>query len=412
MILNFIKKHIFPFQDYNFRSFSLSLLLVAYALGFIGVYLINILDDTGENLFMKQILGFAAGLFFVILISLVDYHLWGKLFIILYIVGIALLLICKYSNSLPIYGWSHYDARRWIKIGGDPTAGEKNNGFEFMPSEITKITFIIFFAKFFSIAQKYIKKIWVLGLAIVFMFIPAYMIFDQPDLSTTVVVVTVFAIMVLISGVPYKFIVPIIAIAVPALIGFFWYIQQEGQKLLTEWQLNRINSALHPEDYPELRYQQDNALAAIKQGNMLGKTLTKSEALRGTRLVPVVESDFIFTAVAEEFGFIGSLAVLILFLIMILLIIRIARRATDKLGTMMAVGFGALILTQVFINIGVVTSLLPNTGIPLPFMSSGLSALLVNLGMLGILLNISIQTKAKEVSKAKEEKDDLGFIDV
>ena len=145
--------------------------------------------------------------------------------------------------------------------------------------------------------------------------------------------------------------------------------------------------------YPELTYQQDNAAAAIRSGGTIGKMLSGDTGIRGTTYVPVKESDFIFTAVAEEFGFIGSVAVIVLYLIIILLIIRIARRARDYLGMMIAIGAGALIAFQVFINIGVVTSLLPNTGIALPFMSSGLSSLLMNLVLVGILLNISIQPK-------------------
>ena len=136
---------------------------------------------------------------------------------------------------------------------------------------------------------------------------------------------------------------------------------------------------------------------------MIGKLLSGDTGVRGTTHVPVKESDFIFTAVGEEFGFIGSIAVIVLYFILILLIIRIARRAKDYLGMMIATGMGALISFQVFINIGVVTSLLPNTGIALPFMSSGLSALLMNLVMVGIILNISLQPKKNEVPVEKDE---------
>lgn len=409
-MIKWIKENIFPVHRYDFKKYNFLILFNVYVIGIVGAYLINLLDETGENLYQKQILGYAVGLFFILLISMIDYHFIAKFFIPLFVIGIILLLICKYSNSLPIYGWKHYDARRWIKIGGDPTAGEHNEGFEFMPSEVMKVAFIIFFAKFFSLAQKYIKKFWVLALSLVLMLVPVYLIFDQPDLSTTIVMLAVYSVMVLISGVSYKFILPIIAVGIPTLYGLFWYVQQEGQGLLNEYQQQRVFAAIHPENYPELRYQQDNAVAAIKSGGMLGKTLTGYEGLRGTRFVPVVESDFIFTAVAEEFGFIGSVLIICLFMIMILLIIRIARKAVDKLGTLMAVGFASLILVQVFINIGVVSSIIPNTGIPLPFMSSGLSSLVVNLGMIGILLNISLQPK--KVEKVKKEDDELGFIDV
>ena len=402
-------KFTFPLKSYNYKKYSYMLLFIVYALGGIGIYLISRLQNEGENMAEKQIIAYIAGFAVVIFVSLFNYHAIGKLFIFLYLAGIGLLAICKWSNSLPIYGWSHYDARRWIKIGGDPTAGTKNTGFEFQPSEFVKVVLIICIAKFFDLTIKYIKKLWVFIAAIVIEFAPVIFILTQPDLSTTIVILAVFAVMVFISGVSYKFIIPTIVVLVPTAVGLFWYVQQDFQTLLEEWQQNRILAMLHPELYPELTYQQTNALTAIKSGGMLGKTLTGVEGIRASAYVPVSESDFIFSAVAEEFGFVGSIVVILLYMILILLILRIARRAADYLGTLIATGIAALIMFQVFINIGVVSSLLPNTGLALPFMSSGLSSLLANLGMLGIVLNISLQPKPPQV---KQEKAELGYIDM
>lgn len=397
----------FKFKEYKYKSFSWLLLFTVYIIGGIGIYLISILQDSTENLYQKQLMGYGIGLFVLLFISLIDYHFIGKMFIPLYLVGVGLLLVCKYSNSYPIYGWKHYTARRWIKIGGDPSAGINNTGFEFQPSEITKIAMIIVLAKFFDICRKHIKKIWVLIVSAVIVAIPVFFIFDQPDLSTSIVMLLVYAAMVFVSGVPYKFIVPIIAVTVPSAIGLLWYVQQDFQLLLDDYQQKRILSLLYPDEYPELIYQQANAGTAIQSGGLLGKTLTGDTSFRGTNYVPVKESDFIFTAVGEEFGFLGSCLVILLYFILILVIIRIARRAKDNLGMLIALGIGALLTFQVFINIGVVTSLLPNTGIPLPYMSSGLSSLLVNLMMIGILLNISMQPK-ETVTK---EDNDFGFIE-
>lgn len=392
----------FKFKEYEFKSFSFKLLAIVYALGMLGVYLISILQDADENMYQKQLLGYIAGLAIILFIAMVDYHFIGKLFIPIYIVGFGLLLICRYSNSLPVYGWSHYDARRWIKIGGDPTAGVDNDGFEFMPSEITKIALIIFTAKLFDLCYKHIKKLWVLLVASVLYGLPTFFVLIQTDLSTSIVMVLVFAIMVFASGVPIKFIATIIAVLVPLGWGLWWYVQQDFQVILKKYQQRRILAAIHPELYPELMYQQTNAKAAISSGGALGKMLTQDTGLRGTRYVPVKESDFIFTAVAEEFGFVGSVAVIVMYFLMILIIIRIAGKAKDYLGKMIALGIGALISFQVFINIGVVTSILPNTGIALPYMSSGLSSLLINLVMVGVLLNISMQSKPVTVTVPDE----------
>lgn len=399
-LVNFIKS-IFNFKAYRFKHAAFSVLFLVYLLGGIGAYLIKILQDSDEQLYQRHVKGLLLGLGVILVISLIDYHFIAKWFVVLYLINMALLLICRFSNSLPIYGWSHYDARRWIKIGGDPTAGVDNKGFEFMPSEVTKIAMIIFIAKFFDICYKKIQKIWVLLLAIALMGVPTLMIFMQPDLSTTICLAMIFAVLVFVSGVPYKYIFSIVAILTPIAIGLIWYVQQDFQVLLKYWQRRRVLAALHPEDYPDLMYQQSNAASAIRSGGMIGKFLS-GEGLKGTYYVPVKESDFIFTAVAEAFGFIGAVAVLMTYFLMIVLIIRIGKRAKDYLGMMLAIGIGALISVQVFINIGVVTSLLPNTGIPLPFMSSGLSALLINLVTIGILINISMQPK-EDVPKHNDE---------
>lgn len=399
--VNFFDK-IFGVKRYDFKSYSLSILAIVYIIGFIGVYLISVLQDADENLYQKQIYAYAAGFFVILFVSFVDYHFIAKYYIILYFISLGLLLVCRFSHSYPIYGWAHYDARRWIKIGGDPSAGKDNHAFEFMPSEITKVVMIVFIAKLFNVCYKKINKIWVMFLAIILMAIPTFLIMIQTDLSTSLVLMAMFAVMLFASEVPLKFILPFIIIGVPAGGALFWYVIQPDQILLKQYQQNRILAALHPEMYPELTYQQDNAAAAIRSGGMIGKLLSGDTGVRGTTYVPVKESDFIFTAVAEEFGFIGSIIIIGLYLIMILLIIRIARRAKDYLGMMIATGTGALISFQVFINIGVVSSILPNTGIALPFMSSGLSALLMNLVLIGIVLNVSLQPKT-EVPVEKDE---------
>ncbi|MCR5205487.1 MAG: FtsW/RodA/SpoVE family cell cycle protein [Lachnospiraceae bacterium] len=407
-------KKIFPLKEYDIKSFCFPLLILVYVLGFVGVYLIYVLDifekqAIKQNLYSKQILAFGIGIVLILFISLVDYHIIAKLSPLIYLFGIGLLLICAFVDTPPIYGWKHYTAKRWIKIGGDPSLGINNPGFEFQPSEIVKIALVITLAWFLFKVHKHIKKLWVLAVAAVITAIPIGMIFTQPDLSTSVLLFVVFAIMVLISGVAYKYIVTALVIFVPTVIFLFWYIQQDFQVLFTEFQQNRVLTMLHPEDYPELAYQQQNAANAIKQGGLTGKVMEGVETSLASRSVPVRESDFIFTSVAEEFGFIGALLVIIGYALMILFIIRIARKAKDYLGRMIAVGFASMLLFQIFINIGVVTSILPNTGIALPFMSSGLSSLLVNLVMIGILLNISLQPRGK--AKVREESE-LGYIDI
>ncbi len=408
-----VLKKIFPIKEYDFKSFCFPLLLIVYILGFVGVYLIYVLDyyekqAIKQNLYSKQILAFAIGIGLILVVALIDYHIIAKLSPLIYLAGIGLLLICRFVDNPPIYGWAHYTAKRWIKIGGDPSLGINNPGFEFQPSEIVKIAIVITLSWFFFKVHKHIKKLWVLAVSTVIVAVPLVFIFQQPDLSTTILLFVVFAVMVLISGVSYKYIVPILAVFVPTAIFLLWYIQQDFQTVFTEYQVNRVKSLFSPEDFPELAYQQQNAVAAIKQGGLTGKVLQGVEANLASRSVPVRESDFIFASICEVFGFIGAVIILLGYAIMILMIIRIARKSKDYLGRMIAVGFGSMLLVQVSINVGVVTYILPNTGIALPFMSSGLSSLLVNLLMIGILLNVSLQPRGK--AKVREESE-LGYVD-
>lgn len=369
----------FNFKNYDLKHYNISLLGVVIMLGSIGMILIQKLQDADEIQFEKQIIGYVAGVTLAIAISMIDYHFICKFFIPLYLINFILLVIVKFT---PL-GKAHYDAKRWILIPGI--------NLEVQPSELSKIIIIIFFAKFFDLMRRQINKVSILLLSFVLIAIPAGLILIQTDLSTSIVFFATFFAMLFVAGLSYKIIFSMLAIAIPSFLAIFWYVQQPYQVLLKEYQQMRILAMLHPELYPDLAYQQSNAAKAIISGGMTGKLFADESATLKSGLVPVIESDFIFTAIAEGFGFVGSVVVIVLLCIFVLKAIRIARRARDFMGMMIASGIGSLVMFQIFVNIGVVTSLLPNTGIPLPFVSSGLSSLMGNMIMLGVLLNVSLQ---------------------
>ena len=385
----------FKFKKYNFKSFSLSLITVILAFGGIGIFLIQRLQESDEAQFEKQVLGYVLGLAIMLMVALIDYHFVCKLYIPLYFFNLALLLFCRFTDKsmgLPIYGDAHYSAKRWIEIrlGADST-------FEFMPSEFSKVIMILVLAKVFDIFRQQIKKLWLLVLVSGLMAVPTLLILTQTDLSTSIVMFAFFAIMVFAAGTSYKHIVPIIIVGIPLIIFLLWYVQQDFQILLEPYQVDRILGTD--------MYQQNNAALAIQEGGMFGKLLTGDTGARASDYVPVVESDFIFSAIGEEFGFVGMFFIIAGYLTFALIGLRIAQRAQDYLGSMIAIGITALISVQAFVNIGVVTSLLPNTGIPLPFISSGLTALICNLATIGILLNISLQPKTEEKERVIEITD-------
>jgi rod shape determining protein RodA len=250
---------------------------------------------------------------------------------------------------------------------------------------------ILFFAKFFDLLRKQINKMSVLVLAFVLALIPTGLIMIQTHLSASIILFSCFIAMLFTAGLNYKIVLSTLAVGIPSFIALFWYIQQPYNFILTKYQHKRILAMLNPKLYPDLTFQQSNAMKAIQAGGMTGKLLTDETAPLKSSLVPVVESDFIFTAIAEAYGFIGSLVVIALLIFIVYKAVYIAKHAKDFMGMIIASGIAALVTFQTFVNIGVVTSLLPNTGIPLPFLSSGVSALSGNMIIVGVLLNVSLQ---------------------
>ena len=393
---------------YHINNYKFSIVSILIILATVGLVLIQKLQDSDEHQFERQLPGLFLGFLVMVIVSLIDYHFIAKMYILLYIGNIGMMVICKFvtfncgiPGSNLVYGWAYRDAKRWIKIGGN---GLPQHGFEFMPSELTKIIVIIFTAQLLVKLGDRINRFWTLLIALALCVFPIYLIYDQPDLSTSIVLIVVTGFLFFLAGLTYKIVIPTLAIGVPSAIGLFWYILQPNQKLIKKgYQIKRILALQHPEEYPDLMYQQNQAAAAIESGGMFGKTILGDMTKRYSGYVPVIESDFIFAAIAEEFGFVGCVLIIGLYMLMTFIGFRVAMNAKDRLGYLIAAGISIMICTQTLVNIGVVVSLIPNTGIPLPFLSSGLSALLSNMIAIGILLNVGLQNKSTLLEKDKYE---------
>lgn len=363
------------FKNYDFKRYNISLLIVVTVLISIGVFLIK---QVKPDDYKKQIIGLIGGLAIAGIVSLIDYHFICQFYIVLYLFNLVLLVLVK------LIGVEHYNAQRWLDL----------KFFELQPSELTKIIIIIFFAKLFTMFEHRINNAIFLLIAIILMAIPTFLILIQTDLSTSIVLMMVFVMLVFAAGLSWKVILPILVVGIPSIIGLFWYVQQDYQVILSENQQQRILSILDPEAYPSTMYQQDNSKQAIGSGQLIGKLFADGDSsIRGYKHVPIAESDFIFSVAGEEFGFIGSLFILLLFAFIIYKCLSTARIAPDRMGTLIAIGLASMFAFQVFVNIGVVTSLLPNTGIPLPFLSQGLSSLISSMIGIGLILNIRLQPK-------------------
>lgn len=367
----------FDLKRYDFKRYNYVLLFVVILLCSIGAFMIFLVQPDD---FKKQLLGIAIGICIAIVVSLIDYHFISRFFIILYIFNIGLLIATRFLG--PVIE----NTRRWIKIGP----------LQFQTSELSKVVLILFLAKFYVVMKEKINKWWVILLSIILAAIPTFLILKQPDLSSSMVSVFIFIVLIFTAGLSYRIIFPIIAVGLPVAGVLFWYVQQPFQKILTEYQQNRILSILNPNLHGDLMYQQNNSIAAISAGGLYGKLLNpEAGSYRLYESVPVRESDFIFSVIAEEFGFIGCCIFFGLFALLIFKCLNVARNAYDRLGMLIATGVSAMFMFQVFVNIGVATSILPNTGLSLPFISSGLSSLIGSMIGVGLLLNICISRKKR-----------------
>lgn len=371
-------------ERYELKKYRWSILLMIILLCTAGIYVLDKVQGEDIDMVKRQIVGLVAGIFGAMVLSLMDYHFICKFSVLLYLVNFVLLFAVKYVDSMNI---ARGGVNRWIGI-----PNEANKIFEFQVSELTKVVMVLCLATLFDRLMHRIRQGYVLLIAMVVIALPIGLIFIQPDLSTTIVICVSLAVVIFASGITYKLLLPIVTIAIPVAAGLFWYVQQDFQVLLSENQQSRILSLLNPDAYAAEIWQQEYSITAIASGGLTGKIFSGDGTL-GAKNIPVVESDFIFSGMAEAFGFLGSCGIIIFILMISLQCFLIAKKAPDYLGRLIALGIGTTYMFQAFVNIGVVTMLLPNTGIPLPFVSYGLSSLMCNMIGIGIVLNIGISKK-------------------
>ena len=335
------------------------------------------LSTTGNSYtYVKKQLIFAiAGIFVMLFLSKVDYRFYKKYYWQIYFISWIILLLVL----VPGLGYSVKGATRWIKIGG----------FQFQPSELTKIGLIIFFAGYLSdhkdelydLKKGFIKPICFLIPPIGILF------FVQNHLSVSLVICIITIVMMFIAGCRLKHFAVVGIVGISLIIGIFGFMQISGAGE-GSFRLDRISTYFDPwADAQGTGYQTVQSLYAIGSGGMFGLGLGNSK--QKYLYIPEPHNDFIFSILAEELGFAGCIIVIILFAIFIWRGILIAMRATDMYGTLVAVGITTLVAVQAIINIAVVTASVPTTGMSLPFFSYGGTALLLLLANVGILLNIS-----------------------
>lgn len=373
-----------------------SLILPVFCLLVIGVVAIYIAvsHDYPNNVWPilgQQLAWIALGIIFSFVVMFFNTKFLWQSTPYLYGLGLALMILplVFYNPSLV----AATGAKNWVSFSGYTL---------FQPSEFMKISYILMLAYVIVMfTKKYKDRERTIGLDFLLIFwmiiftIPVLVLLAlQSDLGTAMVFVAIFSGLVLLSGVSWKIIIPVLVTVVSAISGFLAiFITKDGRTFMHQlgmptYQINRILAWLNPFDYAQTTtYQQAQGQIAIGSGGVFGQGYNVSNLL-----IPVRESDMIFTVIAEDFGFIGSVVVIALYLLLIYRMLKITLKSNNQFYTYISTGFIMMLLFHIFENIGAVTGLLPLTGIPLPFISQGGSAIISNLIGVGLLLSMSYQT--------------------
>jgi rod shape determining protein RodA len=320
----------------------------------------------------RQLIALVLGVLVLVAASVIDYRHLRSYAPVLYLASLVLLLVV-----LTPLGVARGGSQRWIVLGG----------FQLQPSEIAKVAVLVAVAALLHER----KGEWTLPtvvIAIVLTLVPMGLIFLQPDLGTSIVFAWLLAVLLLVGGVraPY-----LVALAVGAALVITLAVTQDG--LLDTYQVDRLTAfarAGDPSLDRTLRFQTEQSVIAIGSGQVFGKGLFDGTQT-ALAFVPENHTDFIFTVIGEEFGFLGASIVLALFLVLIWRGLRIAVLAKDTFGTLLAAGVVAVLALQVFVNVGMNVGIMPVTGIPLPFLSYGGTSLIVWFGLVGLLLNVHMR---------------------
>ena len=364
-------------KRYHLKDYKMNLVILVLALSILGVFVIGSAEPDNQS---RQIIGLVIALTAMVVVSLIDYVWLMDFYWLIY--GFVILIL----GAVLIIGTEVNGATRWINLGFT----------NFQPSELAKILLILFFAKFIAEHEDDINDKKTLLKYAALCAVPLALIIAEPNLSTTICTALVLCLLIYIGGLSYKFIGTVLVILIPTAIIFLAIVVQPNQPFLQDYQQERILAFLEPEKYADDgAYQQRNSVMAIGSGQLTGKGLNNNttDSVKNGDFILEPSTDFIFAIVGEELGFIGSCIIIALLFLIVIQCILIGIRSQNLSGRIICCGVGGLIGIQSFINIGVATQLIPNTGVPLPFVSYGLTSLVSLYIGIGLVLNVGLQPK-------------------
>ena len=373
------------FENYSFRKYDIVLVLLCCAITSIGIVFIKSAD---ESYVKHQQEGFVMGFILMLIVSFISYSFVLKFYWLIYIASIGMLVAVK------LFGDSGGGAQRWFEIGG----------IRFQPSELVKILLILFYAAFIMKHKENINTVRMVLACVALIVPPIILIFKQPDLSTTIMIVAIFAVIMFIGGISWKVIAGAVLVGVPSFVLVLRYLMRDDVHIIKDYHKGRILAWLYPDEYAITEaYQTLNAMTAIGSGQLSGKGINNNvvASVKNGNFISAAHTDFIFAVIGEETGFVGCCVVIGLLFLISIICILIARNAKDVGGQIIAGGMAGLIGVQTFINIGVVTGLLPNTGLTLPFVSYGLTSLVSLFIGIGFVINVKLQSPSSQYFKGE-----------
>ena len=356
----------------SFRDFDW--LLLTFVLLICGLGVIEIFSTTYGTKFngahIRQIYWILAGLVLMLIVSLINYQVLLENAHWLYIASLVSLL------SVAVFGKKYLGARRWIQLPG---------GQHFQPSEWVKLVLILMLAKYFSgQGERQEASLSDIVKAGLIAGVPMLLVLKQPDLGTALTYVPVALMGLFLGGIQFKHAAIILVVAGVLMPGVWHYGLKPYQK-------DRLTSFLHPEaDSQKTGYQLEQSKIAVGSGGIWGKGTRKGTQTQGSFL-PEPHTDFIFAAWSEEHGFVGAVALLLLYFLVLMRLIHNAQTAPDSAGGFVVMGVVAVLLFHILVNAGMVVGFMPVTGIPLPLMSYGGSSVLFMFLALGIVMNIRMR---------------------
>jgi len=338
----------------------------------------------GAGYAQRQMIWYGIGFFVMAVMLFIDYSFFRLMAPAFYIVGLLLLA------GLHVLGVEKKGALSWYALPG---------GIQFQPAELMKIFYILMLAWYFSMREEKgqgLDRLQDLLVPFLLLAVPLVLILQQPDLGTALVLISITGFMLIAAKIRWQHVLILLlllALLVASLAGIYYWDRDLFFKLIKPHQWNRLISFINPEAVTaDLRYQMEQSLIAVGSGQLTGKGL-----FQGTQgkyqWVPEVHSDFVFTVIAEEHGFVGASLLLLLFFVLLYRLFLIAAEAKDSFGVYVIMGIVGMWIFHILENVGMTIQLMPITGIPLPFISYGGSSLLTNFIALGLVLNIGMRRK-------------------